>query len=95
MTLREMFKKVETYNEIANLMHTDKAVIEFSEGIVTHEKFDSYKEMSKFIKREYIKEVADKILKADWELDGEIEFSWTDAFGTTWEYTCGAYLVTA
>ena len=95
MTLREMFKKVETYNEIASLMHTTKAVIEFSEGIVTHEKFDSYKEMSKFIKREYFKEVAEKILKADWELDGDIKFSWTDAFGTTWEYTCGAYLVTA
>lgn len=29
MTLKEMFKKVETYNEVAEVMHTDKAVIYF------------------------------------------------------------------
>jgi len=78
MTMKEMFKKVETYNEIAELMGTDKAKISFYDlpcfgGI----HFSNYKEFSKYIRQEYIKEIADAILKHDgWEIDKEIEISY-------------------
>lgn len=89
MTLREMFKKVETYNEIAELMRTDKASIYFAErvraGIIcSGQHFRSYSDLSKYIRREFFKEVADKLLKADnWEIDGEMEISFA---GRTFTY---------
>ena len=68
MTLKEMFKKVETYNEMADLMRTEKARIYFAD--VTHicsfgDHFTGYAEIRKYIRHEYVSEVADKLLKED------------------------------
>lgn len=73
MKMKEMFKKVETYNEIAEMMMTHKAKIQFGEWLHT-ERFEKYSDFSKWIRREYINEVADMILTSDeWEIDGELE----------------------
>ena len=73
MKMKEMFKKVETYNEIAEMMMTHKAKIQFCEWLYT-ERFEKYSDFSKWIRREYIKEVADQILNSDaWEIDEELE----------------------
>ena len=85
MKLREVFNKIESYNEIAEMMGTDKAQIVlvdhydpngFFTSVEGH--FKTYKELRKFVKSEYQTEVADKLLKAtDWEIDGEpISFQW-------------------
>lgn len=84
MKLREVFNKIESYNEIAEMMGTDKAQIVLVDyydnvGFTSVEgHFKTYKELRKFAKSEYQTEVADKLLKAtDWEINGEpISFQW-------------------
>lgn len=81
MTMKEMFKKIEAYNDIADLMRSTKAKISLEDGdgcCRQMGRFSNYEEFSKFVKHEYIKEVADKLLKYDnWDVDKEITFSWT------------------
>ena len=76
MKIKDLFKKVETYNEVADLMHTNKAKIQFGE-VFYSERFEHYNDFCKYVKREYIKEVAEKILSADnCEFDTEIEIEY-------------------
>lgn len=87
MTLKELFKKVETYNEIAEMMKSRKAKIHFyvkASGcnICFGESFDSFESLRKYVRREYLKQMADAVLKcSDWELDNESEIAWSDYFG--------------
>lgn len=84
MTLKEMFKKVEAYNEIAEMMNTRKAKINFYDvEIYQGNSFETYDDLRKHIRNEYIKEVAEKVLKSDgWEFDKELTIEWTDYFGS-------------
>ena len=91
MTMKELFKKVETYNEIAEMMGTDKAKLVLTDiddkfGYAKVEgSFKTYKEFTKFVKDEYFKDVAENLIKSkDWEMDGEITFQW----GWNKENTC-------
>jgi len=78
MKMKDMFKKIETYNEIAEIMLTQKAKIMFGEKWC-YETFNSYNEFKKYVRNEYIKEVADMILNSeDWEIDDEVEIVWSD-----------------
>ena len=82
MKMKDMFKKVETYNEIAEIMLTQKAKIIFGEKWY-HEEFKNYDDFKKYVRHEYIKEVADKILNSeDWEIDGTLEIPWSDGTST-------------
>jgi len=73
MKMRDMFKKIDAYNEIAELMHTPKAKIAFGEKFHS-ERFGNFSEFKKYVCNEYIDEVAEKILKSeDWEIDGELK----------------------
>lgn len=96
MTLKELFKKVEAYNEIADLMNSRKAKINFyvrEQGICFGEVFDSYESLRRHVRKEYIKELADVVLKSsEYEMDKEIEVTYTDYFGTSTNIVC-AYLV--
>ena len=83
MKLREVFNKIESYNDIAEMMGTDKAQIVLVDyhdnmGFTSAEgHFKTYKELRKFAKSEYQTEVADKLLKAtDWEFNHLISFQW-------------------
>lgn len=87
MTMRELFKKIDAYNEIAHMMGTDKARIYFydiSDGIsLGGERFDDYGIFRKYVKSEYQKEIADKILKADcWDFDKDFTFEWAGGTAT-------------
>lgn len=86
MTLKEMFKKVEAYNEIAELMRTDKAVIYlYSKDCHTGKEFSKYEDLRKWVRKEFIKGTADRVLNHDgWEFDKEYTFNWIDNFG--WEF---------
>ena len=96
MTLREMFKKVEAYNEIAALMRTEEAKINLVEcdGCYFGETFSDYKSLTRYVKTEFIKELADLVLKCDqYEFDKEVNFRWTDIFGDVHDVTFAAELV--
>lgn len=86
MTLKKLFDKVDTYNEVAELMMARKARIYFSDSYFSGKHFNDYNSLRKHINEEYIKELADMILKADtWEFDKEVRFEWTDFFGDSHE----------
>lgn len=80
MTMRELFKKIETYNEIAEMMGTHKAKIALVEKDIIAMcagTFKTYKEFAKFVKDEFFPDVAENLIKSkDWELNGEITFQW-------------------
>lgn len=81
MTMKELFKKVETYNEIAELMKTDKAQLvltNIDNGFISVEgHFKSYKDFTKYVKGELFPDVAENLIKSkDWEIDGTITFTW-------------------
>ena len=62
-----MFKKLETYNEIAEYMGERKVRIYFGEWYYK-EYFDNYKDWKKYVKTEFIDEVADQLLHSNgWE----------------------------
>ena len=81
MTMKEIFKKIESYNEIAEMIGTDKAKIILTDNEGSYPKcegsFRTYKEFTKFVKDEYFKDVAENLIGSkDWELDGTITFHW-------------------
>ena len=78
MKMKEMFKKVEGYNEISELVNGDKIHVWFAENSVISfgKSFTEYNEFRKYIRREYFKDVADFILGSDeWEMNSEKEFT--------------------
>lgn len=79
MTLKEMFKKVATYNEVAEVMGNSKVAIELSDRPYNcscrlfSAKTTSYKELAQAIRKEYIKTYADKMLRCDfYEMDRDV-----------------------
>jgi hypothetical protein len=91
MTLKQIFQKVEAYNEIAGLMQTNKARIYFVEyaGSSTcswGDYFTNYSDLRKYIRKTYIKPVADAIIACDeWDFDKEVALDCGDRF-------CGKYV---
>ena len=89
MTMKELFKKIEAYNEIAKIMGTDKAQIYFADvdpkfgTSLGGEHFDDFVAFRKYVRGEYHKEIADKILKADcWDFDQDFTFEWAGGTAT-------------
>lgn len=79
MKLKDIFRKVEAYNEIAEMMRTTKARIFFGDIIFARciggAHFSSYKELSQFVRREFYPAVAKMVLEFDgWEIDEEHTF---------------------
>ena len=86
MKIQDMFKKVESYNEIAEVLGNKKVYINFVDSVgynvYTVEKLETYKEAVKHIRNEYVKEVAEALLHLDYEFNKERQIGWIDAFGT-------------
>ena len=85
MTIRNLFKRVQEYNEIADLLKTGKADIYFNEGLGFGNHFKTYKEFSKFIRAEFVNEVVKVILENDEYTVDQTEYvlNWVDKFGKT------------
>lgn len=96
MTYKELIKKIDTYNEIAELIGADKMEIRVNIGFSVSEKVKDSKSFAKFIKDEYIDEVADAILRcSDYTFDNTVDLSVVDRFGDTLNekiefYVCAA-----
>lgn len=79
MTIKEALKKVESYNELAEILRNRKIVLEF--GYDTHfsETFYSYKQFRAWLKKEIITEIATEILDFDnFEFGKEFNFTYQD-----------------
>ena len=88
MTVKEMFKKIENYNEVADLMRTNKEKIELSYEKYFAESFTNYQEFRKYVKREFINPIPEKILNdTDFNFDETRHFVLTDLFGYTFDFT--------
>lgn len=92
-----MFKKVETYNEVAEALGNKKVYINFIDSVgvnvYTVEKVETYKDAVKHIKNEYVKEVADTLIDLEYEFNKERQIGWVDVFGTAHDITVSFELV--
>ena len=83
MTLKEMMKKIESFNEVASQIGADTARVYLYDGVTSGEWFETWTELRKAIRSEYVKEYADVVLKADtYEINGDTEIEYTSKLGT-------------
>lgn len=80
MTIKEMFKKVEAYNEVAEIIGNNKVEIHFTEGFQTI-RAESLKEFRKQITKIYAGFAAEPILKGDYKLYETNTITVEDDFG--------------
>lgn len=89
MTIAEMFKKVETYNEMSKLLGvrfgSEAKLVMVDRSVVnTYYQAEDFKGFKKLIKEEYINCCAEKILNCkDYEFNAPITFETVDSFGST------------
>ena len=89
MRMKDLFAKVDTYNEVADLLQTGyKAKICFTFSDFDSETFDSYKEFKSYLKTDVIDDIADFVLTSNaFEFNAVIEYDWIDAFEDTYHYS--------
>ena len=89
MKIKEMLKKVETYNEVAEVLGNRKAVLNFVDSfgdsilVSTSTEVTDYKEFAKYIRDTYITDVAKIILNLEYEFEETRLVSWLDVMGYT------------
>ena len=77
MTIRQMIEAVNTANLVATAAVTDhvKLVWADTEFFTRREQVKTYKDFAKYIREEYVKEVAEKILAyKDYEFGKDVKF---------------------
>ena len=90
MRMKDLFAKVSTYNEVADLLNTGyhaKICFVLDADSST---FNDFKEFKQYFQQEVIDEVADFVLHSDeFDFNVPVEYSWTDRFGDTHQtYLC-------
>lgn len=63
MTIKEMLKKIENYNEMAEIVGGEKLELRMVFEYGLSDEVKSYKEFSKYIRDEFIDEIAKPILE--------------------------------
>lgn len=94
MTMRELFKKVETYNEVAEMIdipYQAKLIFSIDDGrehsIVDRKSYSTYKEFRRYFKQEIIDEITNFVLNSnDFDLGKATELRYTDKFGDDMYY---------
>lgn len=89
MKIKEAFKKLEIYNELAELMNEEKKSIWFADitdCVAFGETFSCFADFRKYVRHEYVKDLADNILDSDdWDLNGEKEIASASGRDLTFE----------
>lgn len=87
MTIREMLKKIETYNEVAKELGERELELRFHLEFSSTKKITDMKEFKKYLNYEFIPELVDAILKCDsYQISGEyVNLVFDDKFGTHFE----------
>lgn len=99
MTLKQMFNKIKGYNDIAEVVRTDKVYIGFNIDM-TDGRFYDFKSLKKWLDTMFIDELVEKVLAFDqYEFDNDynISFSYRYPIGdrTNGTASVGIYLYTA
>ena len=82
MKIKEMTKKIATFNEVAEMIGAEKAELRCSIGFGFSVDATYEKSFKKHIKNEYVDVMAKAILDySDYEFGKEVEISVTDVFG--------------
>lgn len=82
MKIAEMIKKIDNYNETAAMIGTDKVDLRFAIRFGDFGYVGSMKDFRKYIRNEYIPEMAEAILNYDGYLFGELaRIETTDRMG--------------
>lgn len=93
MKIKEMLKKVDAYNEVANMIRTERA------KLVLNIEYDSFevkdvKSFSKEIRDTFIKPMAEAILNGDYKFDEEVLILFDDRWGYKFEERVTACIYT-
>lgn len=88
MTIKELFKMVETSNQVANYCSNDKVAL----YIIDNEwcelgTFKTYEQFKKFAKDNYFNEYANQLLKMNFEDNGTLSFSCYEVKGISYTST--------
>lgn len=82
MKIAEMIKKIDSYNEVAELIRQPKMTLKFSVRYALTVEITNLKDFRKYIRNEYIPEMADAILSYDgYSFYEEATIQCTDKFG--------------
>lgn len=90
MRMKDLFAKVDTYNEIAGILdigyHAEICFV-FDKDSIT---FNDFREFKQYFQREVIDEVTDFVLHSDkFDFNVPVDYSWIDRFGDTHQtYLC-------
>ena len=71
MKIKDMIKKIDTYNEIADIVVAPKMELHFKDklGCGGYQIVRNYRQFSRFIRNEYIDIVANAILNGEYEFE--------------------------
>ena len=79
MTIKEMVKKVEAYNDVAEVIRGTKLELRMCVGFSMSTKVSNLSELRKYMKREFIDELTSAILdRNDYEFDETKEITYID-----------------
>lgn len=82
MTIREMIKKINVYNEIAESIGKEKVDLGFRMRFTFEDCLgiqEDYRAFKKYLNKYHIPELVDAILKCDkWQFNEELELPWKD-----------------
>ena len=82
MKLNKLCEKVDTYNELAQMLGNPAVRIYFvdvTDSITFGEHVNSYKELRKYIKSGFNYEIADQLLQFDgWQFNKDFSFTWNN-----------------
>lgn len=81
MKINEMFKKVETYNEIAEMIGSEKIYIGCDIGTFNFYRATTAKELKAAIRADFFKWAADPIIAGDYEIGETAMIGMTDPYG--------------
>ena len=82
MKIAEMIRKIDTYNEIAEMIHQPKMELRFYVRFGLSVPVRSLKDFRRYVRKEYISCMADAILAYDgYSFDEEATIQCTDKFG--------------
>jgi hypothetical protein len=82
MTIKEAFKKIDVYNEVANAIGSNSLRIYITIGKFDGEYFETFKDFKNYLKENYIDEAVDTILNyTQYEFNELTELVFTDSLG--------------
>lgn len=89
MTIRQLFKKVETYNEIAKKIGAHEIEVNVTFDYYRTESFSTFRSFKMFTDKELLEQLAEAILTSNrFEIGEKAVIEWDD----NWDWSCQTYV---